>query len=266
VVALVGPNGAGKSTLMRLAAGLLQATTGTLRVLGDEPGRQGTHRSLAFLAQDKPLYKGFTVAEMLRAGRMLNPGWDDGYARELVEQARVPLAARVSTLSGGQRTRVALALALGRRPQVIMLDEPLADLDPLARQEIMGVLMAEVAETAMTVLLSSHVLSDLDGVCDYLVLLADGQVRLAGEIEELLDEHWLMIGPRGALPFDPANVVEARFTGQQSTVLVRDAGCDEPVGWARHAPTLEEVALGYLRQARDGADAPVVATGAEVAA
>jgi ABC-2 type transport system ATP-binding protein len=256
-VALIGPNGAGKSTLMRVAAGLLEPTTGSLRVLGERPGRQGAHRAPAFLAQDKPMFKAFTVAEMLRTGQALNPGWDADYARQLVDDAQVPLSAKVGTLSGGQRTRVALAIALGRRPQMIMLDEPLADLDPLARSEVMSVLMAEAAETAMTVVLSSHLLSDLDGVCDHLLLLADGRVRLAGEIEELLAEHRLMIGPRGVLPFDPESVVEARFTARQSTVLIRDAARPAPAGWILHEPSLEEVALGYLRQARESAKSAV---------
>jgi ABC-2 type transport system ATP-binding protein len=172
VSALVGPNGAGKSTLMALATGLLQPTAGTIRVLGRQPGRSGTHHKLAFLAQDKPLYRRFTVAEMLRAGRALNPEWDQPYAEHLVREAGVKSEARIGTLSGGQRTRVALAVALGRRPTLLMLDEPLADLDPLAREEVMQTVMSEVAETGMTVLLSSHVLADMEGVCDHLLLLA----------------------------------------------------------------------------------------------
>ncbi|MGH3621412.1 MAG: ATP-binding cassette domain-containing protein, partial [Sciscionella sp.] len=163
VSALVGPNGAGKTTLMALAAALLRPTTGTIHVLGEQPGRLGTHQKLGLLAQRKPLYRGFTVADMLHAGRALNPSWDDGYARRLVDEAGVPLTARVGTLSGGQRTRVALALAFGRRPELLMLDEPLADLDPLARTEVMQTVLAEVAETGMTVLLSSHVMTDLEG-------------------------------------------------------------------------------------------------------
>src|SRR5689334_20016775 len=186
IAALVGPNGAGKSTLMSLALGLLRQTEGSVEVLG----RTG------FLAQGKPLYQGFTVAEMLRAGRELNRDWDDGYARRMVDEARVPLKAKIRTLSGGQRTRVALAVTLGRRPDVLLLDEPLADLDPLARQEVMQALLAEVAETGTTVVLSSHVIADLDGICDHLLLLSDGRMRLAGDVEDLLAEHRLLVGPR----------------------------------------------------------------------
>jgi ABC-2 type transport system ATP-binding protein len=246
IAALIGPNGAGKSTLMALATGLLRATEGTVDVLG-RPG---------FLAQGKPLYQGFTVEEMLRAGRELNPDWDDDYARRLVDEARVPLGAKVRTLSGGQRTRVALAVALGRRPRVLLLDEPLADLDPLARQEVMGALMAEVAEAGTTVVLSSHVIADLDGICDHLLLLDDGRVRLAGDVEDLLAEHRLLVGPR-TLEVPPGAVVERRDTERQSTLLVR--GLADPPGVEAHEPTLEELTLGYFRAGRAAAEREVAA-------
>ncbi|MGW1272733.1 ABC transporter ATP-binding protein [Streptomyces sp. NPDC002491] len=254
VSALVGPNGAGKSTLMSLATGLLTPTEGAMRVLGEAPGRRGAHPRLAFLAQDKPLYRGFTVEEMLRAGRALNQRWDAAYARSLTDAAGVPAKARISTLSGGQRTRVALAVALGRRPELIVLDEPLADLDPLAREEVMQVLMQEVAETGMTVLLSSHVLADLDGICDHLLLLAGGRVMLAGDVEDLLAAHRLMIGPnRGPEgPLPAGAVVESRRTERQVTVLVRDPEADTP-GWESHEPTLEELTMAYLRSSRAAA-------------
>ncbi|WNV89435.1 ABC transporter ATP-binding protein [Umezawaea sp. Da 62-37] len=238
ISALVGPNGAGKSTLMSLAVGLLRPTAGTIAVRG-KPG---------FLAQGKPLYQGFTVEEVLHAGRALNPVWDDAYARRLVAEAGVPLRAKVRTLSGGQRTRVALAVVLGRRPEVLLLDEPLADLDPLARQEVMQALLAEVAETGTTVLLSSHVIAELDGICDHLLLLSEGRVQLAGDVEDLLAEHRLLIGPR-SLDVPAAAVVERRDTERQSTVLVRGVDLPPPDAEA-HVPTLEELALGYLRAGR----------------
>ncbi|KOX35116.1 ABC transporter ATP-binding protein [Saccharothrix sp. NRRL B-16348] len=246
IAALVGPNGAGKSTLMSLATGLLRQTEGEVEVLG-RPG---------FLAQGKPLYQGFTVAEMLHAGRTLNPDWDDDHARRLVDEARVPLTAKVRTLSGGQRTRVALAVALGRRPEVLLLDEPLADLDPLAREEVMGALLGEVAEAGMTVVLSSHVIADLDGICDHLLLLSEGRVRLAGDVEDLLAEHRLLIGPR-SLDVPPDVVVERRDTGRQSTVLVR--GLADPPDVEVVEPTLEELTLGYLRAGRAAAERRVAA-------
>ncbi|GFH37993.1 ABC transporter ATP-binding protein [Streptomyces pacificus] len=271
VSALVGPNGAGKSTLMSLATGLLSPTAGTIRVLGDTPGRGGTHPRLAFLAQDKPLYPGFSVAEMLRAGQALNERWDHVYARSLVHTAGVPTGARISTLSGGQRTRVALAMALGRRPEIVVLDEPLADLDPLAREEVMQALMQEVAETGMTVLLSSHVLADLDGICDHLLLLADGRVRLGGDVEDLIASHRVMIGPRsrGEQPFASEAVIESRVTERQTTAVVRRGGAVPPEGWEAHEPTLEELTMAYLRSSREQsarATTPAGPESAEVAA
>lgn len=249
VSALVGPNGAGKSTLMSISTGLLPPTVGELRVFGRRPGRTGSHPRLAFLAQNKPLYHRFTVEEMLRAGRALNPGWDQEYARRLVRDAEVDLGARVSTLSGGQRARVALAIALGRRPGLLMLDEPLADLDPLAREEVMRTVMVEVAETGMTVLLSSHVLADMEGVCDHLVLLAGGRVRLAGDVEDLIAGHRLMIGQRDGPGHGapPTAVIESRTTERQATVLARAGSWRVAPGWAVHPPTLEELAMAYLR-------------------
>ncbi|WP_052685423.1 ABC transporter ATP-binding protein [Lentzea aerocolonigenes] len=189
IVALVGPNGAGKSTLMGMITGLLRPTAGRIAVFGDVPNGRGMHASVAFLTQAKPLYPQFTVTETLRYGRNANPGWDQAYAESLVEKANVPFGARVGTLSGGQRTRVALALALGKRPRLLMLDEPLADLDPLARETVLQTLVDEARTQGITVLLSSHVLAELEDVCDHLVLLTSGRVRLAGDVDQLLREH-----------------------------------------------------------------------------
>ncbi|GLZ78720.1 ABC transporter ATP-binding protein [Actinorhabdospora filicis] len=244
VAALVGPNGAGKSTLMALAAGLIPATEGRIEVLGRVPDGTGCPRGVSFLGQDKPLYKGFTVAETLRMGRGLNPDWDGEYATRLIEEGAIPLTAKVGTLSGGQRTRVAIALALGRRPRLLLLDEPLADLDPLARDEVMKTLMASVADTGTTVLLSSHILADLEDTCDHLVLVAGGRVALSGDVEDLLAAHHVLIGA-GDPPLE--GVVESRTTGRQSTVLVRAPGAVAPPGWRRETPTLEELVLSHLR-------------------
>lgn len=240
IAALVGPNGAGKSTLLRLAIGLIQPTEGTIR----------TNSGVAFLGQDKPLYKGFTVAEMLRAGASMNTEWDTEYAVRLVREADVPMDAKIRSLSGGQRTRVALAVALGRRPRLLLLDEPLADLDPLARRDVMSALLAEVADTGMTVLLSSHVLADLDGVCDYLILLAGGQIRLIGDVEELLSEHRVLIGASDMAAPD-VSIVDSSTTARQSTLLARTTVAAD--GWEPHEPTLEELTLAYLRSAKEAA-------------
>jgi ABC-2 type transport system ATP-binding protein len=185
IVALVGPNGAGKSTLMGLITGLLRPTTGGITVFSDRPTGKGLHPAVSYLAQQKPLYHGFTVAETLTFGARTNPTWDQRYAEYLVEQAAVPMDAKVATLSGGQRTRVALALALGKRPGLLLLDEPLADLDPLARETVLRALITEAKTQGITVVLSSHVLAELEGVCDHLVLLHKGRVLLAGDVGQL---------------------------------------------------------------------------------
>jgi ABC-2 type transport system ATP-binding protein len=185
IVALVGPNGAGKSTLMGLITGLLRPTTGAIAVFGDRPAGKGLHPAVSYLAQQKPLYHQFTVTETLRLGARTNPTWDQGYAEHLIGQAAVPMGAKVGTLSGGQRTRVALTLALGKRPSLLLLDEPLADLDPLARETVLRTLVTEARTQGITVLLSSHVLAELEGVCDHLVLLHQGRVLLAGDVARL---------------------------------------------------------------------------------
>lgn len=185
IVALVGPNGAGKSTLMGLITGLLRPTTGSIAVFGDRPTGGGLHPAVSYLAQQKPLYPQFTVAETLKLGARTNPTWDQVYAEHLIGQALLPMGAKVGSLSGGQRTRVAVALALGKRPSLLLLDEPLADLDPLARETVLRVLITEAKTQGITVMLSSHVLAELEGVCDHLVLLHAGRVLLAGDVSEL---------------------------------------------------------------------------------
>lgn len=251
VAGLVGPNGSGKSTLMALAAGLLRPSAGTIAVLGEVADRRRIHAGLSYLPQGRPLYRRFTVGETLEAGRRLNPRWDHAYARRLVDAAGVRTEARIGTLSGGQRTRVALAVALARRPEVLMLDEPLADLDPLARDDVMRAVLSEVADSGMTVLFSSHVLADVEAVCDHVLLLSGGQVRLAGDVDDLIVGHRLLIGPAGGdgPRFNPADVVEARTTGRQRTVLARRGGWSDATGWDQHEPSLEQLAMAYLRAA-----------------
>ncbi|MEU5609624.1 ATP-binding cassette domain-containing protein [Streptomyces sparsogenes] len=261
ICALVGPNGSGKSTLLSLAADLLAPTTGTVRVFGADPRAAEARRRVAFVAQDKPLYPRFTVAETLRLGRELNPGWDQAAAERLVAEAEVELTARVGSLSGGQRTCVALALALGKRADLLLLDEPMSDQDPLRRHRTMGALMAEAAEHGTSVVISTHVLAELDGVCDYLLLVGGGRIRLAGETDALQSAHRLVTGPRGTPGATPAEiarhtVVETRATGRQLTALIRPQGAPAEDGWIVREPTLEEVLLGYLR----APDAPPLLT------
>lgn len=189
VCALVGPNGAGKSTLMSLAADLLTPTEGSISVFGAAPDTRQARASTALLSQEKPLYRGFRVGEILRMGAEMNPTWDRASAERVIEGGSIPHGARVGSLSGGQRTRVALALAFGKRPRLLMLDEPMADLDPLVRHETAQLLLAEAAAHGTTVMLSSHVVSELAGTCDFLLVIGSGRVRLAGDIDELRAAH-----------------------------------------------------------------------------
>jgi ABC-2 type transport system ATP-binding protein len=250
--ALVGPNGSGKTTLLKIATGLLAPTAGRITVLGRSPDATGTPDGLSFLAQDKPLYRSFRVAEVLRAGAVLNRGgrWDAAYAARLVAGAGLDPAARVGALSGGQRSRLALAVALGRRPDLLLLDEPLADLDPLARRQVLGTLLGEVAETGTTVLMSTHVLPDLDGVCDHLVLLRDGGVALAGDLDALLAEHRTVTGLAG-VPL-PGEVVHARRAGRQVTAVVRGP-VGRPAGMDVAPTGLEDLVLAHLEPGAHGA-------------
>lgn len=236
VCALVGPNGAGKSSLLALAAGLLRPTEGRLTA----PARE----RLGYVDQAKPLHPRLTVADTLRMGRELNPRrWDETAAREVLADELDPRAL-VRELSGGQRTRVALALALGKRPELLLLDEPMADLDPLARHRLMGLLMADAAERGTTVVMSSHILTELEGTCDHLLLLAGGRIRLAGAVDDLLAAHTLLTGPVADLA--PHTVVDTRTTGRQLTALVRREGpLDGP--WEAAEPTLEDLLLAHLR-------------------
>lgn len=250
VAGLVGPNGGGKSTFLALAAGLIGPTSGSITVFGEPPGTPSSRLRVAYLPQDKPLYPRLTIAETLRLGRELNPGWHQPTAERLVRQGDLPLSARVGSLSGGERTRVALALALAKRPGLLLLDEPMANVDPASRHQLTGVLMAEAAEHGTTVLISSHVLDELEGICDFVVLLGAGRTRLAGDVDEILGHHRLLVGTadaRDPLPEpDLHDAVEVRRVGRQVTALVRPL---IPVadGWDVAQPTLEEVLMAYLR-------------------
>ncbi|MFF5703515.1 ABC transporter ATP-binding protein [Streptomyces sp. NPDC012794] len=262
VTALVGPNGAGKSTLLQLAAGLLRPSSGGIRVFGEAPGTAGARRRTAFLAQDKPLHAGFTVADTLRLGRELNRGqWDQDAAEQLLTGSGIRRAARVGSLSGGNRTRLALALVLGKRADLLLLDEPLADLDPVARHDVTALLMTEAAERGTAIVMSSHVLAELEDVCDHVVLLKDGAARLCGDVQELCAAHTWITGRADpvegdGLPrsFDRGSVVHSAVGGRQVTALVRTppGAPPSPDGaadgrWITETPTLESLLLAHLR-------------------
>ncbi|MEU3572989.1 ABC transporter ATP-binding protein [Kitasatospora sp. NPDC036755] len=250
ICGLVGPNGAGKSTLLGLATQQIQPTEGELRIFGVPAGDAATRPRTAFLGQDKPLFKGFTVAETLRLGAELNPAWDMASAERIVEAGRIPTDARIGTLSGGQHTRVAFALAFGKRPDLLLLDEPMADLDPLARHDLGSLMLAEAAERGITVVMSSHLLSELEDMCDHLLVLAEGRVRLAGDTDAIVPAHLLVTGRVAdgdpLAPLAPHTVVDHRVQGRQFQALIRPNGPLRPE-WAVAEPTLEEVLLAHLR-------------------
>ncbi len=252
IAALVGPNGAGKSTLLHLAVGLLRPDAGQVRVLGEPPYRNTrVLAGIGFVAQDTPLYRDFTAVELITMGAKLNRRWDAPLARDRLAQLGIPPDRPVGKLSGGQRAQVALALALAKRPRLLLLDEPVASLDPLARREFLQELMGSVADAGTTVLLSSHLVADLERVCDYLVVLQSAQVQLVGTVEDLLAEHRVLVGPRGdhdAIA-GVAAVIRASHTDRQSTLVVRTAGAiDDPL-WTVHDVTLEDLVLAYLADA-----------------
>ncbi len=252
VAALVGPNGSGKSTLLRMAAGFVRPSTGTVTVFG-EPAGLANPAALArvgYLDQERPLYRQFRIEEILALGRRLNPRWDDAGARAALAELEIPLRKRVGQLSIGQRAQVALVLCMAKRPDLLLLDEPVAALDPLARHRLMQVLMETVADRGTTVFLSSHVISELEAVCDHVVILAGNRVQLTAGIEELLARHLILIGPRGQeIGFPEVEaVISARHTGRQTMLLVRTVPDQVPEGWRVVEPSLEEVVLAYLAE------------------
>jgi ABC-2 type transport system ATP-binding protein len=251
VVGLVGPNGAGKTTLLHLVVGLLRPTAGELRVLGTVGAGGARQRPrVAFVAQDKPLYHGFRVEEMLAFGAWTNPRWDDGLVRSRLEALGIPMDQRTGRLSGGQQAQVALALALGKRPDLLVLDEPVANLDPLARLEFLRVLMDAVADTGLTVVLSSHLVADLERVCDHVILLAAGHLQLAGDTEALLAEHLMLTGPSDRVAQLPGSVqvVRATGTGRLANVLIRTTASVHDPAWESRTVALEELLLAYMSQ------------------
>ena len=252
VTGLVGPNGAGKTTLLHMATGMLAPTTGTITVLGGQPGSGPDQLAkVGFVAQEAPTYAGLSVADHLKLGARMNPGWDAVMAQDRITRLGLDPAQKAGKLSGGQRAQLALTLAIAKKPQLLMLDEPIASLDPLARREFLQVLMEFTAEQEVSVVMSSHLVADLERVCDYLIVLMASKVRLTGPVDELVATHYRLTGPRcdpAALP--PGwDVIEASHTDRQSTLLVRT---DHPVmdpAWTVDQVDLEDLVLAYMAQA-----------------
>src|SRR5262245_35534707 len=252
VVGLVGPNGAGKTTLLQLAVGLLRPTAGAIKVLGGRPASGAAQLAkVGFVAQDAPTYAGLSIADHLRFGAHTNPGWDQRLAADRIAQLDLDPSQKAGKLSGGQRAQLSLTLAIAKMPELLILDEPVASLDPLARREFLQALMAFVADRRASVILSSHLVSDLERVCDYLIVPGASRVRVAGEVENLLATHYRLIGPRR----DPSDlppgieVIEASYTDRQSTLIVRsDAPIHDP-SFAVELITMEDLVLAYMAQA-----------------
>jgi ABC-2 type transport system ATP-binding protein len=253
VAALVGPNGAGKTTLLHMAVGLTRPSAGQIRVLGDaRPGSPAALGGIGFVAQDAPLYQNLSVTDALHLARNLNRSWDQPRAAARIADLGIPPGRKVGSLSGGQQAQLALTIALAKRPQLLILDEPMARLDPMARHDFLGVLMAAVAEEGLSVIFSSHVVAELERIADYLIVLTTGRLQMAGEVDGLLATHRVLTGPARYLDeqserLGPVHVTSA---GAQAHLLVRTSGAAEPVppGFQAHPVGLEELVLGYLRE------------------
>jgi ABC-2 type transport system ATP-binding protein len=257
VVGLVGPNGAGKTTLLHLAIGLLRPTAGTIQVLGDgPPANPAQLAKVGFVAQDTPTYAGLSVADHLRLGAHLNRNWDARLASDRIERLGLDRAQRAGKLSGGQRAQLALTLAIAKQPELLILDEPVASLDPLARREFLQGLMEAVADQELSVVLSSHLVADLERVCDYLVVLVASKVQVAGEVDRLLATHHLLTGARRhpvTLP-EGQQVISASHTDKQTTLIVRTDGPIHDPAWTVSAVGLEDLVLAYM--SRSGTPEP----------
>jgi len=251
ISALIGPNGAGKTTLLRLLAGFARPTSGQALVLGSAPRQDPAFLAdIGFLAQDSPLYRRMSAEDHIGIGARLNPRWDAASVRQRLGDLRIRLDQPVGTLSGGQRAQVALALTLAKQPRLLLLDEPVAALDPLARRNFLGLLAEAVAAGELTVVVSSHLVVDLERVCDHMIQLCESRVQLCGDIEELLASHTMLVGPSkdtGAIE-RAHTVVQATRTPRQARLLVRLSGPMTDPAFEASDVSFEELVLGYMSQ------------------
>jgi ABC-2 type transport system ATP-binding protein len=258
ISALIGPNGAGKTTLLRLLAGLAQPTAGEVTVLGDTPRQDPAFLAgIGFLSQEIQLYRRFTAEDHIGIGAHLNRDWDGASVRDRLRSLNIPLDRAVGKLSGGQRAQVALALTLAKKPSLLLLDEPVAALDPLARRHFLATLAGAVADGGLTVLMSSHLVADMERVADHLIMLAASRVQLCGDIDTLLAEHYVLVGPRKATTAieKTRTIVQAEHTARQTTLLVRGNAPVFDPDWESADVGLEEMVLAYMGQQSIGQDA-----------
>lgn len=264
VAALVGPNGAGKSTLLNIAVGLARPTTGTARLFGHDPINEARAvlPMVGFVGQDRPLYRGFSIGEMLTFGAKLNPAWDQGFAEARIRQLGLDLEKKVGQLSGGQQAQVALVLAMAKQPRILLLDEPIAAFDPLARRDFFRLLMEVVSDRETTVLLSSHILGDLERVCDSLIVLLASKVALEGELDDILARHRLVVGPaqEKGIALMQHTVLSRSETDRQVSMLVRlECPLVLSESWTAVQPSLEDIVLAYMEFEASGAQRELVA-------
>jgi ABC-2 type transport system ATP-binding protein len=270
IVGLVGPNGAGKTTLLEMVIGLLKPTEGQIEVFGHTADANAAE-SLArvgYLAQNHPLYPDFSVADMFHLGQAMNPNWDADMARARMEALDIPLNRKVKTLSGGQHAQVSLAMALAKRAPLLVLDEPVASLDPVARLEFMREVMAQAADGGPTVIIASHVVSELERFCDFLVVLAHGHVQLAGPVDGLLGEHRLLTVPRMTPDADlPGTPIHRADSDRHSSVMLRTSPATLTAqthpDWQTESVGFEELVLAYLQRPAKGAKSSNPAQGAQ---
>lgn len=252
VVGLVGPNGAGKTTLLRLAVGMLQPTSGSIEVLGRRPGSDSEQLAcVGFVAQGAPVYRDLSAADHLRLGAHTNPRWDHKLADKRITTLGLDPAQKAGSLSGGQAAQLALTMALAKQPELLILDEPVAGLDPLARREFLQSLMAYIAEYAGSVVMSSHLVSDLERVCDHLIVLVDSRIRVSGEVDEMLESHYRLTGARrpGTVPPNGVDVITANSTDRQTSLIVRSSVPITDTSFHIERLDLEDVVLAYMSMA-----------------
>lgn len=253
VVALVGPNGAGKTTLLDIIAGLLPSTFGEVRLFENViPGSLESLQRVSFVAQNSPPYKNMTVIDAVRLTKSLNVVFDREYALTRLEKLQIPLKRRIGKLSGGQQAQVALTLAIARHPELLLLDEPLSSLDSLARQQFLSELMTSVATTNMSVIFSSHSISELEKVCDYLILIVEGEVTLCDSLDRIIESHRMIACAPGELDdYSDIEIIERKLGTRFSTHLIRVTNLLSHSALESHPSTLENIVLAYLRRAQE---------------